>query len=348
MREKRKNEHIDNALITGQMRQHGFDDIQFVHQSLPETALDDIDLSTTIGELQLSSPIFINAMTGGGGDRTKNINALLAEVAKECDLPIGVGSQMAAIQDPSQEDTYKIIRKKNPDGIVFANLGSEATTDHALQAIEMVEANALQIHLNAVQELIMPEGDRNFLHSLKNIERIASAIDVPLIVKEIGFGMSKETVKKLSEVGVTIVDVGGYGGTNFSAIENMRREQALTFLNHWGIPTACTLAEVTQTAPILDVIASGGLQTGLDAAKAISLGASACGFAGYFLRMLINEGQEKLIEEIHKIHEELKIIMTALGKPTISQLKKAPIVISGYTHHWLQERGIKTQFFSQR
>ncbi|MFA8437984.1 type 2 isopentenyl-diphosphate Delta-isomerase [Pueribacillus sp. YX66] len=348
MREKRKHEHIDNALTTGQLRLHGFDDIQFVHQSLPETRLDEIEISTAIGELELSSPIFINAMTGGGGKRTKDINAALAEVANECKLAIGVGSQMAAIKDRSQEETYRIIRKKNPNGIVFANLGSEATSDDAQRAIEMIEADALQIHLNVVQELIMPEGDRDFHLSLSNIEKIASHINVPLIVKEVGFGISKETAKKLSDVGATIIDVSGFGGTNFSAIENMRRKRTLSFLNHWGIPTACSLAEVKKSLPTIEVIASGGIQTSLDVAKAISLGASACGLAGYILNILVNDGEEKLIEEIQNIHHEIKMIMTALGTPNIHRLQKAPIVISGPTHHWLKERGIKTETFSQR
>lgn len=348
MRERRKKEHIEYALTTGQKRLHGFDDIQFVHQSIPETALDNIDLSTTIGELQLSSPIFINAMTGGGGDETKDINAMLATVANECNLPISVGSQMAAIKDPSQAETYKIMRKIHPNGIIFANLGSEATPDDAKQAIEMIEANALQIHLNVVQELVMPEGDRDFSHVLTNIEKISSSIDIPLIIKEVGFGMSKETIQKLTDVGVNIVDVGGFGGTNFSAIENMRRERKLLFMNNWGIPTACSIVEVTQTSPFVEVIASGGIQTSLDIAKAISLGANACGLAGYMLHILMNEGMDALIQEIHNIHEELKIIMTALGTRNIESLKKAPIIISGQTCHWLHERGLKTEIYSNR
>jgi len=348
MREIRKQEHIEYAIKTGQTRLHGFDDIHFVHQSIPETALDHIDLTTTIGELKLSSPIFINAMTGGGGEKTKEINAMLATVAKECNLPLSVGSQMAAIQDPTQEETYKITRKNNPNGIIFANLGSEATPDDAKRAIDMIEADALQIHLNSVQELIMPEGERNFQHVLKNIEKISSSIDIPLIIKEVGFGMSKETVQKLSDIGVTIVDVGGFGGTNFSAIENMRRKRKLLFMNDWGIPTACSIVEVTQTSPLMVVIASGGIQTSLDIAKAISLGANACGLAGYVLNILLNEGMESLIEEIHNILEELKIIMTALGAPNIETLKKAPLVICGRTHHWLKERGFKTEIYSNR
>lgn len=348
MREKRKQEHIEYAIKTGQSRLHGFDDIHFVHQSIPESSLNHIDLSTTIGELTLSSPIFINAMTGGGGEKTKEINAKLAAVANECQIPLSVGSQMAALKDPNQEESYKITRKHNPNGIIFANLGAEATVDDAKRAIEMIEADALQIHLNVVQELIMPEGDRDFTHVLSNIEKISSSIDIPLIIKEVGFGMSKETAQKLSEIGVAIVDVGGYGGTNFAAIENMRRNRKLFFMNDWGIPTACSIVEVTQTSPFMEVIASGGIQTSLEIAKAISLGANACGLAGYVLNILINEGVESLISEIKHIQEELKLIMTALGTPNIESLKKAPIVISGHTYHWLHERGFQTEVYSNR
>ena len=348
MREKRKNEHIDYAVETGQIRRHGFDDITFVHQSLPESSLDDIDLSTTVGELQLRSPIFVNAMTGGGGERTKEINRLLAQAAKECGLAIAVGSQMAAIKDPAQRETFQIVRKTHPSGLVFANLGSEASVDDAKRAVDMIEANALQIHLNVIQELVMPEGDRDFRGALSNIENITNHIDVPVIVKETGFGMCKETLEKLANVGVTIVDIGGYGGTNFSVIENKRRKRTLAFFDHWGIPTAASLAEVTKTPPFIDVIASGGIQNGFDAAKAIALGASATGFAGHFLKILLFQGYETLVSEIRMISQELKLVMTAVGKVTIPDLKKAPVVISGETYHWLSQRGIKTEQFSNR
>lgn len=343
MREKRKKEHIEYAISTGQSRLNGFNDVKFVHQSLPGTTLSNINLTTKIGELDLSLPIFINAMTGGGGRKTEEINSQLAEAAKACNLAIGVGSQMAAIKDPSQAITYKIMRIKNPNGVIFANLGSEATVEQAKKAVDMIEADALQIHLNVVQELVMPEGDRDFCDSLLNIEKIVSAIDVPIIIKEVGYGMSKETAKQLLDVGVNILDVGGFGGTNFSLIENKRRERMLTFMNGWGIQTASSIAEVTQTSPFMDVIASGGIQSGLEVAKSIALGASACGMAGYLLNILINDGLDALIDEIEFILDELKIIMTALGKQNIQALQKAPLVISGETHHWLTERDLPSQ-----
>ncbi|WP_017755600.1 type 2 isopentenyl-diphosphate Delta-isomerase [Calidifontibacillus oryziterrae] len=347
-RAERKLQHIQHALAIEQAHDHGLDDIQFVHQSIPEISIDEVSLNTRIGELTLSSPIIINAMTGGGGAQTTEINRSLAMVARECQLPIAVGSQMAALKNCNEVKTYQIIRKENPTGIVFANLGSEATVEEAKLAVEMLEANALQIHLNVIQELTMPEGDRDFRGVLTRLEEMATQLEVPIIIKEVGFGISRETVVKILNAGVSIIDVGGYGGTNFARIENKRRDIELSFFNNWGIPTAASLVEVTLQAPLVSVISSGGLRNSLDIAKSISLGASATSFAGYFLKLLSTKGEDSLINEINMLKSNLKVIMTALGVTSISQLQKAPIIISGKTHHWLHERGIDTRLYSLR
>ncbi|WP_055440735.1 type 2 isopentenyl-diphosphate Delta-isomerase [Anoxybacillus suryakundensis] len=347
-RAKRKLQHIEYALVTGQRRLHGFEDITFVHNSLPNISTAHIDLQANIGELSLRSPIFINAMTGGGGDETTKINEQLAYIAKQCGVAMAVGSQMAALKDERERQSFTIIRKVNTHGIVFANLGSEATVDEAKRAVDMIEANALQIHLNVVQELVMPEGDRNFCGALSRIEQIVSAVDVPVIVKEVGFGMSKETARALENVGVCAVDVGGFGGTNFAQIENKRREKQLAYFNEWGITTTASIAEVASEVQRISIIGSGGVQDALDVAKCIALGASAVGMAGYMLRMLIEQGIEALMAEIHRLHEDLTLIMTALGTATIADLQKAPLVITGKTHHWLRERGVETTRYSQR
>lgn len=347
-RTQRKLDHITFALKTGQRREHGFEDISFVHQSLPDIAADEINLQTEIGELILSSPIFINAMTGGGGEETLAINETLSRVAAEFNIAVAVGSQMAALKNPEEADTYKIVRKVNPSGLVLANLGSEATVEQAKRAVEMVEANALQIHINVIQELVMPEGDRDFRGALSRIESIAREIEVPVIVKEVGFGMSRETASALKSAGVSAVDVGGYGGTNFARIENERRNRMVTFFNEWGIPTTCSIAEISSSCPDIAIIGSGGLQNALDAAKAIALGARAVGFAGHMLKVLLKEGENALRDEIAFLHENLKLIMAALGANTIGELKQTPIIIKGDTHHWLTERGVETGSFSKR
>ncbi|MDQ0183903.1 type 2 isopentenyl-diphosphate Delta-isomerase [Cytobacillus sp. FSL W7-1323] len=347
-RAKRKWDHIQYALTTGQTNNAGFDCVSFVHQSLPNTSLSKIHLGTKIGELQLSSPIFINAMTGGGGAKTLEINRLLARVAKETGVGMAVGSQMAAIKNSEERFSYEIVRKENPDGLIFANLGSEATVNQAKDAVEMIQADALQIHVNVVQELTMPEGDRDFSHALMRIEKIVNHLDVPIIVKEVGFGMSREAVEKLKGVGVNIVDVGGYGGTNFSKIENERRERVLSFFDGWGIPTATSIVEAQSHNSDITILASGGIQTSMDIAKAIALGANGVGMAGYFLKILVDSGYEAVVKEVTSLHEELKIIMTAIGASNLNELQLAPLIFKGEVLEWLQQRQINTHTYSTR
>ncbi|WP_040345816.1 type 2 isopentenyl-diphosphate Delta-isomerase [Neobacillus bataviensis] len=347
-RSERKWDHIRFALQNRQNSSSVFDEIKFIHQSLPNISVNDVRLDHSIGELSLSSPIFINAMTGGGGEKTHRINKELAIAAKSTGLAMAVGSQMSALKDKGERYTYEIVRKENPNGIIIANLGSEATVDQAKMAIDMVAANALQIHLNVIQELTMPEGDRDFTDALKRIDNIVNKVDVPVIVKEVGFGVGKETVESLSSVGVAAVDVGGAGGTNFAEIENKRRDRMISFFNEWGIPTPISIMEAANASEKISVIGSGGFNTGLDIAKGIAMGANGIGMAGSFLQILVEQGVEALEEEIESLHKELVLIMTSLGAKTISDLQKAPLIIFGETFHWLNQRGIDTKQYSQR
>lgn len=348
-RSERKWDHIRFALKNQEKPLSAFDELKFIHQSLPNISTLDVRLDHSVGELCLSSPIFINAMTGGGGEKTYRINKELAQVANDTGLAMAVGSQMAAIKDKTERYTYEVVRKENPSGIVIANLGSEATPDQAKEAIEMVEANALQIHLNVIQELTMPEGDRDFSGALHRIESIIRAVDVPVIVKEVGFGMSRETVKSLSSVGVSVIDVGGFGGTNFAEIENNRRERVLSFFADWGIPTPVSIIEASSIAGHdVAIVGSGGFRGAIDIVKGIAIGAEAVGMAGFFLQTLIEKGIDSLKEEVKTIHHEMAIIMTALGAASIADLQKAPLMITGETYHWLNQRGIDTKIFSQR
>lgn len=347
-RSERKWDHIRYALETGQKRSTSFDDVQFIHQSLPNINVSDVTFHQKIGELSLSSPIFINAMTGGGGEKTYALNKQLAIVAKEAGLAMAVGSQMSALKDQSERYTYEVVRRENPSGVLIANLGSEATPDQAKMAIDMIEANALQVHLNVIQELTMPEGDREFSGALKRIEAIVKKVNVPVIVKEVGFGMCKETVESLTSIGVSAVDIGGFGGTNFAQIENKRSEKSQAFFNQWGIPTAISISEASHASKSMSIIGSGGVTSSEEIAKGIALGASAIGFAGFFLKILVEEGIDPLYQKISSLHDELTIIMTALGAKTIQELQRAPLMISGQMHHWLNQRGIDTRTYSQR
>ncbi len=344
----RKIEHIEHTIKLSGNESNPFDDIKFVHQSIPNIDVDNVQINTNVGELTLSSPIFINAMTGGGGERTLQINRSFAKVAKKYKLPIAVGSQMSAIKDKNQRFTFEVVREENPTGIVIANLGSEATVSQAKEAVKMIAADALQIHLNVVQELVMPEGDRHFSRTIDRIREIVEQLSVPVIVKEVGFGISKETATKLAKIGVKIIDVGGFGGTNFAKIESQRRNDQFPLFNNWGITTAASICEVKTSQPLISVIGTGGINTGLDIAKALSLGSSAVGVAGIFLKEFYENGIEGLECTVERLIFELKMVMTALGVKNIADLRSAPLIISGETFHWLKQRGIPTENYAQR
>ncbi|MFE5317152.1 type 2 isopentenyl-diphosphate Delta-isomerase [Paenibacillus sp. NPDC056579] len=353
MRIPRKLEHVHYALKLGQKGSHGFSDIKLIHNCIPESCTKLISLQTTIGELNLSSPIIINAMTGGARE-TEEINRELAVAARETGLAMAVGSQMSAIKNREVVSSYRVVRQMNPEGIVIGNLGSEATPDQAEQAVEMLRADALQIHLNVMQELIMPEGDRDFRGTSERIASIMERVHVPVIVKEVGFGMAHESVTALARLGVTLFDIGGSGGTNFAAIENARRSEPISWLNDWGSTTAVALLEAlhalksrkAQTGEA--IIATGGISGSREVSKALILGASAVGIAGAFLSILRTDGTAALIDRIRSIHHELTLVMTALGAPAIADLWNVPVVVGGETAHWCMTRGIDITSYANR
>lgn len=347
-RSKRKIDHIEHALSMEPPRQSSMDDIAFVHNALPGLNVDDISLDASIGELTFSSPIFINAMTGGGGKETEKINRQLAQVANVFNIPMAVGSQMAAIRDPKEQQSYKVVRQYHPRGVVFANVGSEATVDQAKFCVDLLEADAIQIHLNVIQELVMPEGDRAFRGALERVEKVSEGLEVPVIVKEVGFGIGMEAARALRNAGVAAIDVGGRGGTDFSWIENQRRDVPYDFFDNWGTPTAAAIVESSVMAGKLPVLATGGIQTSMDVAKSIALGASAAGMAGHVLKWLRKDGLDKTIQNLDRLMIELKTIMTALGARSVDDLQKVPLVIKGETYHWLSERSIDTKQFAGR
>ncbi|WP_046173731.1 type 2 isopentenyl-diphosphate Delta-isomerase [Domibacillus indicus] len=347
-RAERKIDHIHYALSTGQSGRTGLDHIQFIHRSLPGSSVTDISLSAKIGELQWSSPIFVNAMTGGGGQTTADINTQLAEVAAACELPMAVGSQMSAVRHPEERLTFRAARKANPRGIMMANIGSEATVDEAIAVCDMIEADVLQIHLNVIQELAMPEGDRDFRGAIDRIAAICEQVGVPIIVKETGFGIGLETAKLLNELPLAAIDTAGFGGTNFAAVENERSARPMAFFNNWGIPTAVSIVETAAGAPAKTVIASGGLQHAEDVVKSLALGASAAGLSGFLLNILLTGGQEALIDHINGLKMDMKMMMCALGARTIGHLHQTPLMIYGETEHWLRVRGLEPGRFALR
>lgn len=340
-------DHIRFAVSTGQGRETMFEDVRLIHQALPSLGVEDVSLHIRTGDLKLKSPVFINAMTGGGGFETAKLNGLLARAAKETGIAMAVGSQMAALKDPSERATYEIVRKENPVGFIIGNLGSEASVAQAEQAVEMIEANALQIHLNVIQELTMPEGDRDFKGALERIGAIAESLDVPVIVKETGFGISREAAQKLAQTGIAAIDVGGFGGTNFASIENERRARKLSYFQDWGVPTAVSIIETKEVFGKA-VLASGGIQHAQDVIKAFVLGADAAGLAGAFLKTALEGGEKGLVEEISLLQEDMRMMMTALGAAEPAALRSCPVILSGGLSHYLAMRGFDPSAYANR
>lgn len=351
MREKRKDEHVQLAISpqsNSSLPLSHFDQLLFVHQSLPNIGFNDVSLKVNIQGLQLDTPMYINAMTGGS-KMTGEINASLAKIACETGMAMAVGSQHAGLRNETLKETYQVVRKSNPKGIIFANVGADVPLDFALRAIEMLEANALQIHLNVPQELVMPEGERDFKGWLQQIEQVVHHIDIPVIAKEVGFGMSKETIRLLKEIGVQYVDVSGRGGTNFIHIENQRREhREYEYLQGWGQTTPIALLEAHEYLNSMIVFASGGVRNPLDVVKCLSLGAKAVGLASPILKILLKAGVEEAIEEMKHWQEQIKTICTMLGAKNIDELRNCAIVITKEVREWCEARGIDITLFSQR
>lgn|SRR5690554_3401832 len=309
---KRKDEHIKYALKQDN-KTNDFDSIKLEHFSLPEFNFDEVNLQTNYLSFKSSYPIYINAMTGGS-DKAYEINKKLAYYAEHFNIPLVVGSQSAALKDPSLINSYKVVREINPTGVIVANVSANATLEEATRAVEMINANALSIHINVIQELVMNEGDRDFKHWQQNIKHIVENLNVPVIVKEVGFGMSKETINTLINLGVKYIDVSGKGGTNFAEIERRRNNNDdLTFEN-LGISTV----ESLNNAASFDVtfFASGGIRNALDIFKALHLGASSVGLSAFFLK-LTNLDDKEAIEIINKLLINLQKLFVIFNKKTI-------------------------------
>lgn len=349
MREKRKIDHLQYSLDTapGPLK-NGFSDIYLIHQALSSLAISEIDCTKKICDKILRYPLIINAMTGGA-EGLEKINRKLSIVSKECNIGLAVGSQTAGAINKSIKHTYEVVRKANPDGLIFGNVSALADPNIALQAVEMIEADALQLHLNIAQELAMSEGDRDFKNILENILKIKEIIKVPIIIKEVGFGLSAETVQILKEIGIKYVDVGGAGGTNFVSIEKRRNKD---FTNNdlifWGIPSAISLLEALSVSDNIRVFASGGIKTAGEIVKSIALGATCVGMATPFLQIIHKKSERDLIEYINGLFANVKQLMLLLGAENLEKLKSSPVVITGFTREWLDQRGIETNKYARR
>ncbi len=309
--------------------------------------MEDINLGVDFLGKRLRLPMVINAITGGT-DQAGRINQILSSIAARYEIAMAVGSQAIAIEDPGLRYTFSIVREVNPDGLIFANISAGSGISEALEAIDMINADALQIHFNIPQELAMPEGERSFQGILPRIQKITENCPVPVIAKEVGFGFSRESICRLYEAGVSIYDIGGKGGTNFVSIEDQRSGKFIGELDQWGIPTAVSLIEAVSMDMPIQIIASGGIRTAPDAAKAYALGADMVGMAAPFLRTLLNHGSEELERKIEEMIYRLKAVFLMTGSRNLEQIKKQPLIILNETAQWIEARGINKLRWSKR
>lgn len=349
--EKRKKEHIEISLkkdVSSSLAT-GFEDIKLVHNAMPSINKKDIDASCDFLGKKLSYPLIICAMTGGTPDAEK-INKNLAAAAEELGLALGLGSERAALQDAKLWKTYEV-RDVAPNIPLIANLGLVQFSKgyglkEAKEAIEKIGADALAVHLNALQEAVQPEGDTDFKGAFEHLKELCHDLGKPVIAKETGAGISRDVAHRLASAGAYAIDVSGAGGTSFSQVEHHRGGKSAEAFREWGIPTACAVAEIAG-AVASKVIASGGIRTGVDAAKAISLGADYAGIALPLLAPAL-ESKEAVVEKLKIILDEFKNAMFLVNAKTIAELQKKDVVITGKTAEWLSVRGLRPELLANR
>ncbi len=358
---KRKSDHIRISLnqnVQARRATAGFEDVYLVHKALPEINKQQIDLSITVFNHTFAAPLIAGAITGGTLE-AKKINATIAEAVEELGLGMGIGSQRAAIEDKKLEKTFTVARKKAPTAFLIANLGGVQLVNgyglkEAKKAIEMIEADAIAIHLNPLQEAVQPEGQTNFQGILKKIGEISGELDKPVIVKETGAGIAGEEAKKLEDVGVEGIAVSGVGGTSWAAVEYYRaKRHGKSFQRRlgdvfwdWGIPTAISIVEVSQTVGV-PVIASGGIRDGMDVAKALALGASLTSLSQPVLQAAV-KGVEETKRVLSLLIEELRNGMFLVGADSVQTLREVPLVVTGKTGEWLRTRGFNIERYARR
>ena len=333
--QRRKKEHLELCLETEAVTAAGgtgLDRYRFLHNALPELDIDEIELSTVFLGKQLKAPILISSMTGGF-ELARKINRNLAAAAQELGLAMGVGSQRVALEEPSVADSFQV-RDIAPDVLLFGNLGAVQlnygyTVEHCRRAVEMIGANGLILHLNVLQEAVQPEGNRNFKGLTDKIAAVCAELEVPVMVKEVGTGISADVAVKLHRAGVKAIDVAGRGGTSWYAVEARRaarrgKDPETTFAD-WGIPTEEALVAVRRALPEAQLVASGGIRTGLEIAKSIALGADLAAFGQPLLASAL-ESPDRVIEFLQRIIYEIKIAMLCAGARDLGALRNLPLL----------------------
>lgn len=328
MREQRKDEHIENYFKTEYRSKTLLDDVYIEHNALSDISFDEIDTSIEFLGKKLSFPLMINAMTGGG-KVSEDINDDLSNICREANIAMAVGSEAIALTDEDSRQSFEVI-KNSKDLLKIGNLGANYSLDDYKFARDLIDASAMQVHLNIAQELVMEEGERDFSKSTEKIKRLVEEFDSPIIVKEVGFGISKAACKKLLDLGVKYIDISGSGGTNFIEIEDLRGfDTDFSELYEWGIPTAKAIIDCRSLSKDVFLIASGGIRTGLDMAKSIILGADMCAVSGEILSYLMRGGYDASFNYLRDLEKKLKIVMALLGVKNIEELKKVDYKLTG-------------------
>lgn len=351
----RKDEHIYYSLLPSSQflkKTSWFEFVEFVHAALPEIDLFDVSLATEFLGFKLRAPVIIAGMTGGT-PLARKLNVIFARAAEELGVALGVGSQRVALDDSSAREGFNVIREHAHSVPVVANIGASQVAaglspDAVGDIVEMVDADALAVHLNPLQEVLQPEGEARYSGLLERLARLVEESPVPVIVKETGAGVSREAAARLASVGVRGVDVGGAGGTSFARVEGLRAlARGLSELcwlaedfSEWGIPTSASVVEVRNASSQLLIIATGGLRTGVDAAKAIRLGADLCGFAYPVLRAAFEAGYVGVVSYLRRGVEGLRRALFLTGSRTLAELRRAPIVVTGSLRDWVEVRGL--------
>lgn len=330
--QKRKKDHVELTSKTdvSYKKSAGFDCYDFVHNALPELDISEIDLGANLLGTRFSFPLFISSMTGGYTEAGE-VNKIIARCCEKYNLPFGVGSQRVMIENPDETESFAVVREHAPTAFIAANIGGVQligglSPEKIHRLVESISANAVIVHLNPLQELMQPEGDRNFRGIEEGIRHLKDHAGCPVIVKETGAGISGKVAQKLLETGIEVIDVAGAGGTSWAKVENLREHQPdpRHLFDDWGIPTADCIEEVNNLRAALqfEMIASGGIQSSFDMIKALALGADFTAAAGIVIKTIVNHGEQGLSHLIDRWMEETRIALTLLGCRSFQELNK--------------------------
>lgn len=327
----RKKDHVD-LTVKGDVsytKTNGFEKYEFVHNALPEVDVDDVSLKTTFLGRNFSFPLFISSMTGGYSEAGA-VNSIIAGFCQKHNLPFGVGSQRSMLEDLEQTESFAIVRREAPDAFIAANIGGAQligglSDQHIESLITSINANAIIVHLNPLQELMQPEGDRSFSGIEDGLTALITKVDIPVIVKETGAGISSQVARRLLTLGTQVIDVAGAGGTSWSRVENLRESQTnpMHDFDDWGIPTADCVSEIQELRKSFqfELIASGGIHNPFDMVKALCLGADFTATAQPIIKAIVQGGEAQLESLYNDWLKKTKIILTLIGCRSIKQLK---------------------------